>query len=311
MELKEIKYILTIADEGSISKAAEHLFMAQSSLSQFLRTYEDSLGTKLFTRTAKGVVLTYSGEKYVLRARQILHAFNQMQNELWDIEGLKSGRILYGVASLRGSYLMPPILKRFAELYPNVEVKIIEANSFELEEMLLQGTLDMAMLAVPLRNPDIDSEILTQEEIFIACQKGHPVLRYAHIGQGGPERPWIRIEDAAKYEFILSDKGTLLRAIADRQFSSRGLTPKVIHDNITAPFAMALAAQGLGLVFMHQSCISADSDMIYLSIGPKRLWRDLLLAFPSHGYRSNATKALARLIHQMIDCFPPVPSTLE
>ena len=97
MELRGLYYIVVIAEEGSISRAADRLYMAQSSLSQFLQKYESELGAKLFMRTASGVRPTYSGEQFVRGARQMLQQYHRLKNELCDIEQLRGGRIDFGV----------------------------------------------------------------------------------------------------------------------------------------------------------------------------------------------------------------------
>lgn len=149
MNLKELNYIVTIADEGSISRAAEKLYMAQSSLSQFLQLYEAELGAPLFMRTSRGVRPTASGSVFLNHARQILLQYHRAQSELWDIEELSGGRIELGISTFRGTYLLPPVLKRFRDRYPRIHVEITEKDSMYLEEMILEGFLDMALLALP------------------------------------------------------------------------------------------------------------------------------------------------------------------
>ena len=118
MDLKELNYLIAIADEGSISRAAESLYMAQSSLSQFLQQYEAELGVRLFFRTTRGVRPTAAGQAFIQNARQILLHYRRAQNEVWDIEQLKGGRIEFGTATFRGTYLLPPVPKRFTRLIP-------------------------------------------------------------------------------------------------------------------------------------------------------------------------------------------------
>ena len=98
MNLKELNYIVTIADEGSISRAAEKLYMAQSSLSQFLQLYEAELGAPLFMRTSRGVRPTASGSVFLNHARQILLQYHRAQSELWDIEELSVAVSSWGSA---------------------------------------------------------------------------------------------------------------------------------------------------------------------------------------------------------------------
>lgn len=90
MDLKELDYIVTVANEGSISRAAEKLFMAQSSLSQAVRLFEQDLGTPIFVRTARGVRPTSAGEAFIFHARQILQQYQEARSEASDIENLRA-----------------------------------------------------------------------------------------------------------------------------------------------------------------------------------------------------------------------------
>ena len=169
MNLKELNYIVTIADEGSISRAAEKLYMAQSSLSQFLQLYEAELGAPLFMRTSRGVRPTASGSVFLNHARQILLQYHRAQSELWDIEELCGGRIELGISTFRGTYLLPPVLKRFRDRYPKIHVEITEKDSMYLEEMILEGLLDMALLALPSPRLHKQLDFLTRDEIYMVA----------------------------------------------------------------------------------------------------------------------------------------------
>ena len=120
MEMKELAYFIAIAEERSISKAAERLFMAQSSLSQFLSILENNVGSKLFVRTSRGVRLTQEGELMLQYAYKTLSEYRSVQNEIKDMKQLKSGRVIMGVSSFRGSYLLPPVLNAFRLEHPDV-----------------------------------------------------------------------------------------------------------------------------------------------------------------------------------------------
>ena len=113
MDLKELDYIVTVANEGSISRAAEKLFMAQSSLSQAVRLFEQDLGTPIFVRTARGVRPTSAGEAFIFHARQIFTAVPGGTQRGFDIENLKGGTVIFGISTYRGTYLLPPVLKKF------------------------------------------------------------------------------------------------------------------------------------------------------------------------------------------------------
>ena len=135
MEFRELNYLITIAEERSISKAAEKLFMAQSSLSQSLQSMEAELGGKLFIRTSTGVRPTQAGEIMLERARKMLVDYRQVRDIIQDMEELKAGQVEFGISTFRGSYLLPGALRSFKRLYPQIHVEITEANSMALEQL--------------------------------------------------------------------------------------------------------------------------------------------------------------------------------
>ena len=174
MNLKDLNYIVTIADEGSISRAAEKLYMAQSSLSQFLQLYEAELGAPLFMRTSRGVRPTASGSGIFKpcppdpppvppgpkRAVGYRRAFRRPYRA--------------GDQHLPGTYLLPPVLKRFRDRYPRIHVEITEKDSMYLEEMILEGFLDMALLALPSPRLHKQLDFLTRDEIYLVTVSGAP-----------------------------------------------------------------------------------------------------------------------------------------
>lgn len=221
MNLKELNYIVTIADEGSISRAAEKLYMAQSSLSQFLQLYEAELGAPLFMRTSRGVRPTASGSVFLNHARQILLQYHRAQSELWDIEELSGGRIELGISTFRGTYLLPPVLKRFRDLYPRIHVEITEKDSMYLEEMILEGFLDMALLALPSPRLHKQLDFLTRDEIYLVTVSEHPVMEFVHREEDGTR--WVDLKDIARFECILGPPRTILGSMIRKAL--RGSAP--------------------------------------------------------------------------------------
>ncbi len=295
MILKELIYIITIADEGSISRAADRLFMAQSSLSEFLKQYEGELGTKLFMRTSSGVRPTASGHLLVEQGRQMLSHYKKIQNEISDIEDLKTGSLELGISTFRGTYLLPAVLRRFKRLYPGITVNIHEENSLELEQKILEGTLDMALVALPMKKLNQKVDFLLRDEICIIAHKSHPILADAGLSPSG--KLFIRLQDATEYEFVLSPRNTILGDRSRQAFLQAGISPVVYNDQSNAFFAAAMAKEGIGLAFTYRSCVSETPDINLLSIGPEGEFIDLALVYPD-GYRSKAAKELGRLFHE-------------
>lgn len=308
MDLKELTYLLTIAQERSISKAAERLFMAQSSLSQSLQSMEAELGGKLFIRTSSGVRLTQAGELMVERAGHMLSEYRQVQDMIRDMEELKAGTIDFGVSTFRGSYLLPPVLYSFKQYYPAVQVEIHEANSMALEQLLMDGKLDLGLVALPLTKLKSPVQVLTQDEIVIVAAKDHPVGEAAkEKRRAGKPVPYLDLEDTMEYEYILSDYDTMLGYLGRKEFSDRGLVPKVSNANLTAPFAAAMAKAGLGLAFTYRSCMDQAAGTRYYSIGKEGVFLTLALAWPPGRYRSKAALALERHLMRSLGELPALP----
>lgn len=300
MEFRDLHYLLAIAQAKSISKAAQGLFMSQSSLSQALRLMEAELGGKLFTRTSTGVRPTQAGELMIQRAQKILGEYHQTQQMIQDMENLEAGRVDFGISTFRGGYLLPPALCRFCQRYPNIQVEIREENSMALEQLLIEGQLDLALIALPPVKLKDQVELLLQDEILLVVSHDHPVnaLSRECVLDTGEVRRYVDVEDTMAYDYILSDYDTILGSLSRAAFSQRGLVPKVRNGNLTAPFAAAMARAGLGIAFTYRSCREDYPHTQYYSIGPEGVFLDLGLAFPPGNYRSRAALALADTLKQ-------------
>ena len=267
MDLKELDYIVTVANEGSISRAAEKLFMAQSSLSQAVRLFEQDLGTPIFVRTARGVRPTSAGEAFIFHARQILQQYQEARSEASD--------------------------------YPKVHVEISEMDSIDLENKILEGLLDLALIAAPPVRIKHGVDFLMRDEIMIATTADHPVMAFAKPCESEPEQMWIDLKDTAPFEYILGPPSTVLGRTGRRSLREAGVEPLGLDTYLSASFAAAMAREGVGLAFTYRSCRIMRDEFRYLRIGKDGIFLDLALAWPAGKYRSRAAMALAKLFQEM------------
>ena len=305
MEMKEFVYLITLAEEGNISRAAERLYMAQSSLSQFLQQFEAELGVKLFIRTSKGIRPTHNGEAFLEHARSMILEYQRAKNELWDNENLTAGKIIFGISTFRGLRMLPKILKRFHEKYPNVNVEVVEENSMRLEDLLIEGKLDLAVVAMPTVKLKNEVSILKRDEILIVTNKDHPVAEYMHPiqkaldqGEGTPDH-WIDLNDTVQYEYIMSGYDTILGSFGREMLRRKKLKWTSYNNNISAPMAVAMAREGLGLAFTYQSCAESYDNIQYLRIGKEGAFLDLGIAYPSSEYHSKGAKELEKVVREV------------
>ncbi len=293
MDIKELDYILAISREGSISKAAQSLFMSQSSLSQFLSKIENELNTVLFVRGANGVRPTYAGEIFIENAKEMNLILKRVKNQILDIEYLRAGKVELGISTYRGMYLLPKVLKEFNSLYPQIEVKIYEADSHELKIKIAKGELDLALIAASENDNSIFVENIMRDEVLIICSNEDDILPKVEVID---ERMVIQPEYLHTSPFLLSGPSKVLGIVARDLFKQSNLSPPILNDNLTAFFASSLARQGLGLAFTYNSCKVNENNECYLRIGNEGIFVDLSLIYPPDKYKSYATKILAKLL---------------
>ena len=305
MEIKELNYLIAIAEEKSISKAAERLYMAQSSLSQFLQTLESRLDSKLFVRTSRGVRLTEAGTIMLKYAYATLAEYHRTQDKIQDLKDLKSGSVILGISGFRGSYLLPPVLNAFKLDYPGIRVQIVEQNSMALEQMLLNGEIDVALLVLPVSDSRIQPTFVMRDEICLISHENHPIMDFARkfpaASQTTSRIPWyVNLADAIRYEFFLSDYDTILGREARRVFSKNGLQPITCNESLSALMAAALGAAGHGLAFTYYSSRHYFRNAKFLSLGADGASVGLATALPPGRYHSKAALALQEVLLKVL-----------
>ena len=296
MDLKELEYVVAIADEGSISRAAEKLYMAQSSLSQFLARYEAELGARLFYRRGGGVSPTPAGAVFLPKAREMLRQYQQVKAELKEADYARGGVIQFGISSFRGAALIPPVLKRFRAEYPLIDVIIHEHNTNILTRKIAAGELDLALVALPPGEKPPHSETVLKDEVVLVVNRSHPMMEHVHFDY--PHRPWANLADAAPYEFLLSNPSTVLGSIAQMEFEACGIEPLAKNRDLTAAFARDMACQGLGLALTYHSCAVPRPDVEYVSLGRDGYFVDLILILPPNGQQTRSNRALEAMIRE-------------
>lgn len=301
MTQKELIYVKTVADEKSISKAARQLFMAQPSLSQSIQRIEDSLGTPLFNRTTGGLTLTYAGERYYHMAAQILKMYEDFEIEISDINNLKTGRIQLGTTNHLGTLVLPLILPRFLELCPYVELSIAEETTQELEQKLLSGQLDFAIMHAPKENiqPQIQYDILTRDPFLVALAPDHPLLAMAEK-KPGYEYPVLDICLLKNESFLMLRPGQRIRQVTDAVLSKAGITrPEIALTLKNYETAQMLAAQGLGVTLIPQqytAICGSGFQPAFCSIDEKydASW-DMCIATLKNNFLSKADQLFIRI----------------
>lgn len=175
MDLHQLRYFLTLARTGSFVRAAEEENVAQPSLSQQIKKLEASLGVPLFDRLGRCVRLTHYGESLVPRAEAILRAVGETKRELASLQCPDSGKLAVGVIPTILPYAMARPMAAFRDASPQVQLDIHEGTTEQLLDRLRTGVLDIAILALPIKQPEIVCAELFREPLLIAVPESHPL----------------------------------------------------------------------------------------------------------------------------------------
>jgi LysR family transcriptional regulator, regulator for metE and metH len=173
MEIRHLRLIKSIVEEGSITKAIDKLHLTQSALSHQLKEAEYQLGTKIFLRQNKKLLLTEAGEKIYQTANEILEKLTDTEKQIKSMVFGEVGEIRISTECYSSYHWLPSVLKQFHLLYPNIELKIVvEATHYPLQK-LLKNELDIAIVSDPIKNDNINYLELFQDEMVMIVSENH------------------------------------------------------------------------------------------------------------------------------------------
>ena len=274
MDTKYLKYVLTIARKKNMTKAAEELYVSQSSLSQYLSRLEQEIGVQLFIR-AKGELLLMDTDKLqqlIVQKRELLAArkVNQIQKDLYhNIRGLNhKGHITIGVTSQFGLRMLTEIIPAYKKVFPQVTIEITESNVPTLTRMILEEGIDCAVMALNCADAFAEEQVslLRKEEVLFAVPAAHGYCLRNRTGIMTREELIHEFKDE---NFMLSKKGSTLRELADRIFASAGFQPSTMCETNSIIATRAMVAKGIGVTFIARSCVSDRENVAYYSLNPR------------------------------------------
>ncbi|KRD81509.1 LysR family transcriptional regulator [Bacillus sp. Root147] len=279
MDIKQLIYFLTIAEEGNISKAAERLHMAQPPLSQQLKLLEEELGVILFERNTRRMKITDAGQLLQSRAQQIIELMEKTSKELNDLKEGSQGVLSIGTISSAGETLVPIVVQDFHKAYPGVDFRIKESSTFEILELVKRGVVEVGVIRTPFNLETFDYISLPEEPMMAAAMdslldmnktsmsldelKGKPLLfhnRYAN-----------NIEEACR---------------------KSGFEPKVkcrIDDTRTM-LNWASSGMGIALIPRDMMTLIPDSNLRFIEIKDQTLATKIIIIWKKNHYLSTPAR---------------------
>jgi LysR family transcriptional activator of glutamate synthase operon len=272
MEVRQLRYLIALADERHFTRAAAREHVAQPALSQQIRRLEEQVGVPLVERTTRSVALTEAGELLVARARRILNELDAAQAELEAVKGVQVGHVTVGVLHTMGPVDVSLALALFRERHPGVELTVREQSSEELAEMLRVDELDLAFLSVTERveSHGLGLHQLVSEELVLVVSPTHRLAA----------RRRVRMRELAGEEFVSYRAGSRLRELLESAGRSAGFEPRVTLESNESERIRRLVGRGLGVAILPRSDAERPGpEVAVAALVEPALTRDITLAW--------------------------------
>ena len=265
MDVKYLNYILEMANQKSITKAASVLFVSQPSLSQYLSRLEGELGTPLFIRTKNELLPTPAGELYIEAAKNVIAIQKQLYRNIATLS--QTGQIRVGITSQWALDVLTDILPAFQEIYPHITLKIYQNKYDSMMHLLNSGKLDLAiMAATSIEDFPYEYELLRTEEILFAIPRKHHLADQFKPGETISLDEIIRIFQ--NESFVLSDEGSTLRNITDLIFRRYHFSPLSSCEINSNTIMKRLVSKNVGVSFIPISYCEENTEIDYYHMEP-------------------------------------------
>jgi DNA-binding transcriptional LysR family regulator len=288
MELRQLRYLVALADERSFTRAATREHIAQPALSQQIRRLEDEVGLALVERTTRHVAITEAGELLLARARRILAEVEAAHTELQGLRGVQTGRVTVGAMHTMGPVDVSLALAIFHERHPAVELTVREQSSEELAEMLRVDELDLAFLSVTERieSHGLGLHRLVSEELVVVLPRDHRLA----------QRRRIRMTELADEQFISYRDGARLRELLISAGHHAGFEPRVKLESNESQRIRRLVERGMGVAILPRSdAQNPGAEVAVVTLVEPALTRDITLAWREERRHTPATAEFLEL----------------
>src|ERR1700733_11525788 len=268
MEFHQLRYVCAIAETGSFSRAAERCQVAQPSLSQQVLKLEEDLGTKLFDRLGRSVRLTEAGRAFLPNARSILNQMETARSSVIDKCADVRGSVAVGAIPTIAPSLMPRYTTAFAKRYPEAKLRIVEETTPILVESLRDLSIDLAILALPLRHKDLQMFPLLTEPLFAVLPKKHPLAAAKSLA----------LKDLRGESFVMLRDGHCFRDLSIAACTHARISPRIAFESAQFSSLLGMVAAGVGVSLVPEMAIDRNVGCRYVRISDMQATRTIVVA---------------------------------
>jgi LysR family hydrogen peroxide-inducible transcriptional activator len=246
--LRQLRYLVALAETRHFGRAAAACFVTQSTLSAGLKELETQLGVTLVERTKRRVMVTPLGEDVVARAKRLLSEAGEIAELVRAAAEPLSGPLALGVIPTVAPFLLPRVLAKVRKAHPKLKLHLVEDLTARLLERLTAGELDLALIALPYRAPEIETLDLGDDPFLLATPPGHPLAGHEHVEAGELARaPLLLLEEG----HCLRDHALAACRLAEAAPAGERLQATSLHT------LTQMVAGGMGVTLLPQMAVDA------------------------------------------------------
>ena len=286
MDLHLLENIISIADEKSITRAAEKRFVTQSALNQQLQKLEDELGAPLVVRTRSNWLPTEAGEVYLAAARQMLALKKDAYAQIADCAEKSSHRLTVGLIPERGVDMFTAVYPAFHSVFPEIRVEPVECHVTAMQRMITAGQLDLGLATLNESQRDGNVyHLMAEEDILLAVPAASP------LAEGGStdcrQAPQTELSRFAEEPFVRIYQRSTLYSITGALFEKAGFTPHVLFSTASNLSKYRIVSLGLGCALLPAVYAAHDGSVVYFRLPERPRWQ-ITLCSRRDGYLSKA-----------------------
>lgn len=256
LNFRQLRVFLEVAQQGSVSRAAELLHLTPPAVSMQIKEIESQVGLPLFDRVGRTLTLSTAGEYFVVHARRMLAALRDTENQMSRFKRLEHGLLTVGMVST-AKYFVPRLLALFREEHPGIDVRlVVSTNRKALLELLQASECDLAVMGRPPRELAVRSEAFAAHPLVFVCPPDHPLLPMEHLP----------VEALASFPFIVREHGSGTRDAMESFFADHRFKPSITMEmgsNETIKQAV-MAGMGLSFLSLHTLWLEVGAGLLKL-----------------------------------------------
>lgn len=291
MQIETFKVFCDLVETASFSRAASLNSITQSAVSQQIRTLERHFHVSLIERGKKNFSVTQEGRAFLQASKEILHTFENLGARIRELQNVVAGELKIAAIYSIGLHELPPFLKKFRTLYPDVEVKVDYRRSAQVYSEVLEGNADLGLVAYPAKRTGLVIEDFWRDKLVLICHPDHPLA----------ERKRVRLRDLAGEKFISFEPDLPTRKVIDRLLHEQGV--EVEHamefDNIETVKRAVEIENGISLV--PQTSVADETrngSLVAIEVESLDMWRPLGVLYRRHRAISPAQQQFVALLKE-------------